>query len=203
MRTNQLKIVGCGGHCKVVIDALSLTKHALQVSLCDDNKELLGTEIGGLLVEDTTESLADFSGLVHVAIGNNRVRQSIYQSVKLLTAWYTVVHPAAIISSSAQVQEGSLIAAGAILGPECFIGEGCIINHAAVVDHEVRIGEFTHVAPNSTLGGNVTVGRGALIGAGAVVLPGVRIGDGAVVAAGAVVVRDVAANTLVKGVPAE
>jgi acetyltransferase-like isoleucine patch superfamily enzyme len=35
------------------------------------------------------------------------------------------------------------------------------------------------------------------------VLKGVRIGDGAVVAAGAVVTRDVAARTLVGGVPAK
>lgn len=40
------------------------------------------------------------------------------------------------------------------------------------------------------------------IGVRAVILPGVRIGEGAVVAAGSVVTRDVAAYTLVAGVPA-
>lgn len=41
------------------------------------------------------------------------------------------------------------------------------------------------------------------IGANATVLPGVTIGDGAIVAAGAVVSKDVAANTIVGGVPAK
>ena len=50
---------------------------------------------------------------------------------------------------------------------------------------------------------SIVVGDGVWIGARATILPGVQIGDGAVVAAGAVVTRDVAANSLVAGVPAK
>ncbi|WP_207509713.1 DapH/DapD/GlmU-related protein [Telluribacter humicola] len=48
----------------------------------------------------------------------------------------------------------------------------------------------------------ILVKRNAWIGAGATILPGVTIGENAVVAAGAVVTTDVAANTVVGGVPA-
>ncbi|MEY2688433.1 MAG: hypothetical protein RL375_2631 [Pseudomonadota bacterium] len=48
----------------------------------------------------------------------------------------------------------------------------------------------------------ITVGRNVWIGRGACVLAGVRLGDHAIVAANAVVTRDVAAATLVGGVPA-
>ncbi|MBC8076121.1 MAG: hypothetical protein H7Y32_08620 [Chloroflexales bacterium] len=48
----------------------------------------------------------------------------------------------------------------------------------------------------------VVIGRNVWVGAKATILQGVTIGDGAVVAAGAVVTRDVAAYTLVAGVPA-
>jgi acetyltransferase-like isoleucine patch superfamily enzyme len=53
------------------------------------------------------------------------------------------------------------------------------------------------------IGKPILIKRNAWIGAGATILPGVTIGENAVVAAGAVVSRDVAANTVVGGVPAK
>lgn len=202
MQNNALKIIGCGGHSKVVIDALALYAPSMQLSFCDKDDTLLGQELNGILVDSTMESLADFVGCVHIAVGANNVRQEISKKLNASSSLYTVIHPDATISKSARIGRGAFIAARAVLGPESSVGDNSIINHGAVVDHDVRIGTCAHIAPNSTLGGNVTVGNGVLVGAGAVVLQGVRIGDGAIVAAGAVVLKDVAAHTTVKGVPA-
>jgi acetyltransferase-like isoleucine patch superfamily enzyme len=49
----------------------------------------------------------------------------------------------------------------------------------------------------------ITIKRNAWIGAGATILPGVTIGENSIVAAGAVVSKDVAANTIVGGIPAK
>lgn len=49
----------------------------------------------------------------------------------------------------------------------------------------------------------IVIKRNAWIGAGATILPGVIVGENAVVAAGAVVSKDVAANTVVGGIPAK
>lgn len=49
----------------------------------------------------------------------------------------------------------------------------------------------------------VVIKRNVWIGAGATILPGVTIGENSVVAAGSVVNKDVAANTVVAGVPAK
>lgn len=202
MHTNQLIMLGCGGHGKVVFDALSLSDLSMSLLLCDDNPDLKGKEFAGLFIQSSEELFGNYAGHVHIALGNNKTRQSLYERLASTCLLFTVTHPKALISKSAQVQPGSFIAAGAILGPESRVGEGCIINHGAVVDHEVHIGAYSHIAPNSTLGGAVTIGKGVLVGAGAVILPGISVGDGAIIAAGAVVTKPVSAHALVKGIPA-
>lgn len=198
----KIKIIGCGGHAKVVLDALFLSDYSYFISLCDSNEQLINTEFCGLLIDSGMDSLSDFVGLVHVCIGNNQVREAVYGRLHSAASPLTVIHPKTVISKSAILGEGSFIAAQAILAPESVIGRGCIVNHGAVVDHEVRIGDYSHIAPNCTLGGAVNIGKRVLVGAGAVVLPGISIGDDAIIAAGAVVIKNVKSHTTVKGVPA-
>jgi acetyltransferase-like isoleucine patch superfamily enzyme len=54
----------------------------------------------------------------------------------------------------------------------------------------------------STISLPIVVQKGAWLGVNATVMAGVTIGENAIVAAGAVVTKDVAANTIVAGVPA-
>ena len=58
------------------------------------------------------------------------------------------------------------------------------------------------IAAQGAIESNVRIEQGAWLGANTVVMPGVAIGAGAVVGAGAIVTRDVAAHTIVAGVPA-
>jgi acetyltransferase-like isoleucine patch superfamily enzyme len=63
-----------------------------------------------------------------------------------------------------------------------------------------------HIADDLSLadtGDSINVGRWVWIGANATIRHGVTIGEGAIVAAGAVVVSDVAAWTVVGGVPSQ
>jgi sugar O-acyltransferase (sialic acid O-acetyltransferase NeuD family) len=202
MHTKSLAILGAGGHSKVVIDALSLSKETYALSLWDNNPAFSGLKIAGFTVQAPMLSLDALNGWVHIAIGNNKVRDDIAQQLPTRVSLLTIIHPAAIVAHSAHIGQGVFIAAAAILGPECQIGHGCIINHGAIVDHEVTVGAYTHIAPNSTLGGNVSIGTRVLIGAGATILPGVKFGDNAIIGAGAVVVHEVPANVIVKGIPA-
>lgn len=83
------------------------------------------------------------------------------------------------------------------------IGSGCDISCGAQI--------YTHSSAKRCVSGRAypvvdraptVIGDRVFIGANAVIQMGVRIGDGALVAAGAVVTADVAAGTLVAGVPA-
>jgi acetyltransferase-like isoleucine patch superfamily enzyme len=111
------------------------------------------------------------------------------------------------------VQSGARL----VLGAETFIGFGSELDVAA----EVHIGHHVLIAPGCFITDHshrhaagmliahqgrecrpVRIGDDVWLGAHAVVLPGVTIGDGAIVGAGAVVTADVAAGSIVAGVPA-
>lgn len=101
------------------------------------------------------------------------------------------------------------------------IGKHVFINHACsfldmggiVIEDHVLIGPKVNLITEnhptdpaqrrSLICKPILIKRNAWIGAAATVLPGVTIGENAIVAAGAVVSRDVAANTIVGGVPAK
>lgn len=82
-----------------------------------------------------------------------------------------------------------------------FIGNGCQIGHNVVfatLNHGLPPETRRHTFPAP-----IVLGKNVWIGSNATVLQGVTIGDNAVVGAGAVVTKDVAANTVVGGVPAK
>lgn len=84
---------------------------------------------------------------------------------------------------------------GITLGDDCQIGHGVVF---ATLDHGLSPEDRKSMYPAP-----ITLGRNVWVGSHATILRGVTIGDNAVVAAGAVVTKDVAANTVVGGVPAK
>ena len=106
-------------------------------------------------------------------------------------------------------------------GKNITVGEGVFINacchfqdHGGVtigegsqIGHNVVFATLNHgLAPENrqmTYPAPIVLGRNVWVGSNATILQGVTIGDNAVVAAGAVVTKDVAADTIVGGVPAK
>lgn len=83
------------------------------------------------------------------------------------------------------------------------IGQGCSISaHVAVYSSTTDL-QAASLIEGKSLKDPVTIGDNVYIGVGAKIIPGVTIGDNAVIAAGAVVTKDVPADTLAKGVPAQ
>ncbi len=111
--------------------------------------------------------------------------------------------PTATLARTAQVGEGTAINAGVVVAGGTGIGRFVHVNRSASIGHHGVIGDYATLGPGCVLAGTVTVGRGAFIGAGATCAPQVSIGANAIVGAGAVVTRDVPAEAVVVGNPAE
>jgi len=114
----------------------------------------------------------------------------------------TLVHHRAWVADSVKIDSGCQILAMTAISEEVIIGKHCIINTQASIDHECVLGQGVHIMPSATLAGSVQVGDYATIGTNATILPHITIGARAVVGAGAVVIKDVPADTTVKGNPA-
>lgn len=88
---------------------------------------------------------------------------------------------------------------GLVLGDDVLIGPQAVL---VTGDHDFSRLDIPATRREYT-GKPIVIGDNVWIGAGATVLGGVSIGSNAVIAAGAVVTRDVAAGTVVGGVPAK
>jgi sugar O-acyltransferase (sialic acid O-acetyltransferase NeuD family) len=113
-----------------------------------------------------------------------------------------LVHPAASLSTTAQLSNGVHIGPQAVIAPYAVIGDLVTINRTASIGHHTAVSDFSTINPGCNIAGRCRIGRGVSIGMGANVLDGVRIGDGSIVGAGSLVTKDVAEGVLVYGVPA-
>ena len=138
-----------------------------------------------------------------IGIGSIEVRKRIFDALALSDErWATIIHPAAVISSSAVLGSGSVVHPKAMVHTSAHIGNHAIINSGAIVEHDCKIGTFSHIAPSATLGGGCTIGDFTLVGIGSRIRDHLTVGDNAVVGTGAVVVADVHGGQTVAGVPA-
>lgn len=188
-------------------DAISLLEDYIIEGFIDDDGRRIGSSFFGYAIRGTG---ADLPGLRQdgvewaiPAVGDNDARLRVFQVLQAAGFCVPVViHPSAVVSSSAQVRSGTFVAAGAVINPSSDIGSACIINTGATVDHDCEIGDGAHIAPGANLCGGVHVGELTLVGVGASVLPCVRIGRACRVGAGAAVTHDIPDGVTVTGVPA-
>ena len=186
-------LYGASGHAKVIIDILEANGQKIDY-IVDDNPaltELLGYEV--------RRNSGEYDEAI-ISIGSCEIRKKVVDSL-IVNRYLTSVHPSAVVSPRATIDDGTVIMQGAIVQSCVKLGKHCIVNTGASVDHDCEIGDFVHVAPHATVLGGVKVGDGSWIGAGAVVKQYITIGKKCMIGAGAVVLKDVPDGVTVVGVP--
>lgn len=200
-------ILGAGGHAGILVDALQSAGVKI-IGLTDIHPEKK-LPVFGVPVIGHEDMVKDYSPdrirLVN-GVGSEysmQGRAELYKKFKSFGyTFVSVMHPAAVISRLAFLDEGVQVMAGAVLQAGCHIGENSLVNTNASVDHNCVIGAHVHLAPGVTLSGNVTIADSVHVGTGATIIQKINIGRGSLIAAGAVVIKDVPENSVAMGVPA-
>jgi sugar O-acyltransferase (sialic acid O-acetyltransferase NeuD family) len=206
---DDIFIIGAGGHAKVVIDALLLSDSYRVMGILGIAEEV-GREVLGIPIIGTNAELEATRAEGYVAaaiaigsVGDASARITAARAAKDAGLRLpSIVHPAAVVSPHATLDEGVFVAAGAVVGPGARIGACAIVNSGAVVDHDCDVGDFAHISPGAALSGGVKVGARTHVGTGSSVIQYVTIGSDVLVGAGAVVVSDIAHGVVAFGNPA-
>lgn len=206
METEQLIVLGGGGHARVLIATL-LLKNRRPIGFVDPDASLpsiYGVERLGsdnVVSRHPPPAIRLINGLG--SIGSTAARTQLFLRFRAKGYRFaSVIHPSAVMAKDVRIGEGVQVMAGAIIQPGVRLGANCIINTGAIVDHDCQLGKHVHLGPGAVLSGQVKVASGAHIGTGASVIQSVRLGSCCLVAAGAIVIRNVTPHTTVAGVPA-
>lgn len=192
MVKKDIVLVGFGGHGKSVADTIERTEQYNIVGYTDIEEIIRGGRYEYLGSDDILLSLYErgvkcaFVSIGYVGKNNNRDR--LYKAIKDIGYEIPViVDPAAIVSETATIDEGTFVGKGAIVNAEAKIGKMCIINSKALIEHEVMVGDFSHVAVGANLCGHVKLGDHVMIGAGAILIQGSEVCNGTLIKAGEIV----------------
>jgi len=115
------------------------------------------------------------------------------------------------IGAFVEIQKNAVVGARCKISTHSFICEGVTIEDEVFIGHGVMF--INDRYPRATIPGRLqtdldwkvvptVVKRGASLGSGAVIMCGLTIGERSIVGAGAVATHDVAADSIVAGVPA-
>ncbi|RUO37294.1 acetyltransferase [Aliidiomarina shirensis] len=200
----RLAILGASGHGKVVADIAKA--NGISDIVCFDDRwqeiKTLGEYpvVGDVAGAITGKSAFDFDAAI-VTIGNPSIRAKIQNQLACIAP--PLVHPSAVVSSTATLGRGTVVMANAVINADSKIGDGVIINTGAVVEHDCVIGDFSHVCPNAAIAGGVIIGRGSWVGIGSSIIQLIQIGENVTIGAGSVVIRNISDDQRVAGNPAK
>lgn len=141
VREMNLLILGAGSHGQEVRELAESLRVFRKIAFLDDTKpEALGPcrELGRYLAAYPVAIPAVGDRALRMRWLGELAREGFILPV--------LVHPGAVVSSSAQVGYGTVVCARATVGSGAVIGSGCIIASGATIDRDVSIPDGTYVA---------------------------------------------------------
>lgn len=204
MTERTLVLIGGGGHCASVVDAVeSMGNYRLLGVLDPSGEAVCGYPCLGS--DDQIPLLAAKSVEFIITLGSlasSRRRRVLAELVVAAGGRFgLVVASTARVSRHAVLGEGSVVLHHALVNANATIGRHCIINSFADVEHDAVVMDFCHLSTHSCVNGGARIGNDCFIGSGTTVFQGVTLASGCVISAGCVVRKNLTAAGIYCGSP--
>ena len=207
----KVVIIGSGQHCHVVLYNMRAQGIYEAVCILDSDVRLAHTCVNGIMVEhyqnfdaQRLKELREKYGTnkFFIGFGAMKYRQKVFDFF-IEEGWEAVniIHPDAVVSSTAQLGKGVLIECGCLITPSPIIGNNVVVNTGSQVNHDNVVEDHVYIASGVVLSGGVTIGANTLLDDGVIVTLGHRVGKNCIVGAGAVVTKDLPDNVVAYGAP--
>ena len=200
---NSLFVIGAGGHAKSIAEVAIAAGFTIKafVSPVAEESEFMGIPV----LKSLPDNIAVRTESIAIGIGANYLREKVMLELQEYcqpSRFPALIHPSAIIASSAQISYGSTIHQNAVVGPSSRIGKFCTVNTSATIDHDCVMNDFSSMGPGAHTGGGVIIGKRAHISIGAIAIHGIGIGSDSILGAGSCATDSIHELTVAVGTPA-
>ncbi len=143
-----------------------------------------------------------YAALVYTQL--NRLRARLYEAAKAIGyAPASYVSPRAFVWRNVKLGEHCFVFEDNVIQPFVTIGDNVVLWSGNHIGHHSTIGDNCFVASHVVVSGFCDVGPNCFLGVNATLGNNVTVGPDCLLGAGAVVVKDVPADTLVRGAVSE
>jgi sugar O-acyltransferase (sialic acid O-acetyltransferase NeuD family) len=201
-------LVGGGGFCRELIDAVSTCHEAGSVPAVGGYLDDAGDVLGGFDIRvpwlgSTIEYQPQPDDVFVLAIASPAGKRVVHGRLHDRGARFPrLIHPTVNVAPTAMIAEGVMILFNGAAGPNCRIERMVTINTGSGLGHDAVVGEFSTLSSKVDITGGVQVGSDCLIGSNAALIPKIKIGNGATIGAGCVIYRSVPAGATMFAPPA-
>ena len=205
MKSQQILLIGAGGHARSCIDVIESGGEFEIVGLIGRDEEV-GSKVLGYEVLGTDKDLLGLSSHVNNAViavgqtGISDLRGKLFSDVSQLGFKSPViVSPLSYVSPHASIGSGTVVLHRSLVNAGAIIGYNCIINSFALIEHDVTVEDNCHIATGATINGSSRIGSGSLIGSGSNILQNIQVGRNCIVGMGASLKSDLGSGAIYFG----
>lgn len=199
-------IVGAGGFGREVHlwakDSFSQDQYKIKGFLDDNPKILDNYDMDVGIIGNLNSYEIKNKDRFLFAIGDIDTKKHIVVNLKKKGAQFlTLVHPTAIVVSTARIGEGVIVCPLCLVSDNVRLDDFVMMNAYADCGHDAKVGKYCILSSYAAVMGFSILEDEVFLGTHATVIPGKRVGYKSKVSANSVVMRNVPPNKMVFGVP--